>query len=102
MKIPKKTRRYCPYCKKQTEQKIKLASSGSKRGAMKYGAKERARLRGKARGFGNYGRYSKPAVTKYKRKTKTTKKAQILYTCTVCGKSKNRKKGIRISKLLQE
>jgi large subunit ribosomal protein L44e len=99
MKIPKKTKRYCPFCKKVTEQKVKQVSSGTKPGAMKRGSLKRAKLRGLNRGFGNQGRRSRPAVSKYKRKTKTTKKPQILYTCTVCNKSKNQKKGKRTSKL---
>jgi large subunit ribosomal protein L44e len=104
MKLPKLTKRYCPYCNKNTEQKIKQVSGGggSKKGTLKRGSKVRARLRGKARGIGNLGRYSKPAGSKFKKKTKTTKKATILYTCTVCGKSKNKKKGIRTSKVVFE
>ena len=102
-KIPKTTNRYCPFCKKKTEQKIKVLSSGAKRGAMRRGGISRAKLRGLGRGIGNKGKWgSKPAVTKFKRKTKTTKKQQILYTCQVCKKSKNQKKGKRISKLVQE
>ena len=72
MKIPKTTNRYCPYCKKKTEQKIKLVSTGAKRGTLTRGSKSRARKRGQSRGIGNKGKYSKPAVTKFKRKTKTT------------------------------
>ena len=103
MKIPKKTHRYCPYCKKQTDQKIKLVSSGSKRGSLKRGGIMRAKLRGKGRGIGNKGKWgSKPAVSKFKMKTKTTKKSQILYICEVCKKGKSQKKGIRVSKIIQE
>lgn len=102
MKFPKKTKRYCPYCKKQTEQKIKLVSTGAKRGALTRGSKQRARLRGRARGIGNFGRWSKPSVSKFKRKSKTTKKTNIMYTCSVCGKSKYQKKGIRAGKQTQE
>ncbi len=102
MKIPKTTKRYCPYCKKKTEQKIKSVSTGGKRGTLTRGSKSRARLRGQSRGIGNKGKYSKPAVSKFKRKTKTTKKTNLMYTCTVCGKSKYQKKGQRISKLIQE
>jgi len=102
MKIPKTTKRYCPYCKKRTEQKIKIVSTGAKRGALRRGSKDRAKLRGQNRGIGSKGKYSKPAVTKFKRKTKTTKKTNIMYTCTVCKKSKYQKKGKRASKILQE
>ena len=103
MKLPKTTRRYCPYCNKTTEQKLKQVSSGAKRSALKRGGIARAKLRGLGRGVGNHGRWgSKPAVTKFKKKTKTTKKPQILYTCKECGKSKNQKKGKRVSKLIIE
>lgn len=102
MKIPKKTNRYCPYCKKKTEQKVKIVSTGGKRGALKRGSKQRVKLRGRNRGIGNKGRWSKPAASKFKRKTKTTKKTNIMYTCSVCGKSKYQKKGIRMGKQIQE
>jgi large subunit ribosomal protein L44e len=102
MKFPKKTRRYCPYCKKTTEQKIKQVSTGAKKSSLTRGSKIRAKLRGKNRGMGNLGRYSKPPVSKFKKKTKTTKKAVLLYTCSVCSKSKPKSKGIRTSKLILE
>lgn len=104
MKIPKTTNRYCPSCKKKTEQKIKLVSSGAKRGSLKRGSKQRAALRGKARGIGNKGRWSKPAVSKFKRKTKTNKKPNVMYTCQTCKKSYYRKssRNKRTGKLLQE
>jgi ribosomal protein L44E len=65
---------------------------------MKRGTKERARLRGRARGFGNLGRYSKPAITKWKRKTKSTKKTNIAFKCLACTKTSLQKKGKRTSK----
>ena len=41
MKIPKKTKRFCPYCKKRTDQKIDLVSTGFKRGTMARGSLSR-------------------------------------------------------------
>ncbi len=102
MRLPKLTKRYCPHCNKTTDQKIKLASSGSKKNSLSRGSKIRARLRGRNRGIGNLGRYSKPAASKFKMKTKTTKKAKILYICSACGKGKDKKKGIRTGRVLQE
>lgn len=103
MKIPKTTKRFCPYCKERTEQKIKLVSTGGKRGALKRGGIVRAKLRGLGIGIGNKGKWgSKPAVSKFKRKSKTTKKTNILYTCQKCKKGKFQKKGIRAGKQLQE
>jgi ribosomal protein L44E len=105
MKLPKKTNRFCPYCKKKTDQKIKLVSTGNKRGSLKRGSKQRAALRGLGIGIGNKGKWgSKPAVSKFKRKSKTTKKTNIMYTCTECNKSKYRqgRRNKRAGKQLQE
>ena len=105
MKIPKTTKRFCPYCKKKTEQKIKIVGTGFRRGTLTSGSKSRAKLRGLGRGIGNKGKWgSKPAQSKFKRKTKTTKKTNIMYKCDVCGKSKYRasRRNKRTGKLLQE
>ncbi len=103
MKIPKQTHRFCPYCRKQTDQKVKVVSTGAKRGTLKRGGIARAKLRGRGIGIGNKGKWgSKPAVSKFKRKSKTTKKTNVMYTCKVCGKSKYQKKGTRSGKISQE
>jgi len=103
MKIPKTTNRYCPYCRKKTDQKIKLVSTGGKRGTLRRGGIARAKLRGLGIGIGNKGKWgSRKAISKFKRKSKTTKKTNIMYTCTECKKSKYQKKGIRLSKQNQE
>ena len=102
MKLPKTTKRYCPYCKKQTEQKVVLVGTGAKRGALKKGSKERAARRGRSRGLGNLGKWSKKAISKWKRKTKSSKKTNIMYTCTICKKSKYQKKGKRTNKVQLE
>jgi large subunit ribosomal protein L44e len=101
MKLPKKTRRYCPFCKEHTEQKLDLVSTGHKRGAMKYGSKERAKLRGSLPGTGNKGRYSKRAIKSRKMKTKTTTRKVIIYTCQKCKKS-TLSKSRRVSKIMFE
>ena len=100
MKIPKKTTRFCPYCNKRTEQKIDLVSTGFKRGTLSYGSLSRARARGKARGMGNWGRYSKKAIKSWKRKTKTTTRKVLIYTCKECNKSKLANHSRRVSKLI--
>ncbi|UZE93816.1 MAG: 50S ribosomal protein L44e [Candidatus Pacearchaeota archaeon] len=101
MKVPKKTKRYCKFCKKHTEHKISQAKAGHQRGALKRGSPIRAKKRGLGRGLGSHGKWppSKPAVTKWKRKTKTTKKTNFVYTCKVCGKSTIQKKGTRTSRV---
>lgn len=103
MKIPKITNRFCPHCKKKTSQKIKIIGTGGKRGTLTRGSISRAKKRGLGRGIGNKGKWgSKPAVSKFKRKAKTTKKTNIMYTCQTCGKSHYQKKGERAGKLVQE
>ncbi|MEM1535504.1 MAG: 50S ribosomal protein L44e [Candidatus Pacearchaeota archaeon] len=99
MKLPKSVRRYCKFCRKHTEQKIEQVSSARARGSLKRGSPSRAKLRGLNRGYGNLGRFSKPPITKWKRKTKSTKRTNLIFTCTVCGKSTPQKAGIRVSKL---
>ncbi len=102
MKKPKITNRFCPFCRKRGEHKIKLLSTGIKRGTLKRGSMERAKMRGAKRGTGNKGRYSKPAISKWKRKTKNTKKNVFIYTCQECKKSHQSKKGIRAGKVMLE
>ncbi|MGM5485496.1 MAG: 50S ribosomal protein L44e [Nanobdellota archaeon] len=99
MKLPKTTRRYCPFCKKHTEHKI--TSNKRKTGnSLKRGSKYRARSRGLARGKGNLGRYSKPAVTKFKQTgSKTTKKTDLRYACKECNKKHTQKSGFRATKV---
>jgi ribosomal protein L44E len=100
MKLPKKTNRYCPYCNKKTEQKISLLSTGTKRGTLKWGSLARMKKRGQNRGAGNKGRYSKKAIKSWKRKSKTTTRKVIIYTCAICKKSAHAKHSRRVSKLL--
>lgn len=100
MKRPKTTNRYCPSCKKKTKQKVKEPSKG-KASSMKKGSKVRIRLRGLWRGIGNQGRFSRMKnIAKTKRKT--TKKTNLMFTCTECKKSKYQKKGKRTSKIVIE
>ncbi|MEK6859300.1 MAG: 50S ribosomal protein L44e [Nanoarchaeota archaeon] len=102
MKLPKLTKRFCPKCNKRTEQKIEVVSTGFKRGPLAWGALSRAKLRGKNRGMGNKGKYSRKAIKSWKRKTKTTMRRVVLYTCKECKKSKISKHSRRVSKIVQE
>ena len=102
MKLPKATKRFCPYCQKRTEQKIDLVSTGFKRGTLARGSLSRAKKRGKNRGMGNLGKYSRKAIKSWKRKTKTTMRRVIIYTCKECKKSKLSKNSRRVSKIVLE
>lgn len=99
MKIPKAVKRLCVHCKKHTEHKI---TQNKKRAAssLSFGSKYRARLRGRARGVGSHGKYSRPAVTQFKRTgAKNTKKTDLRYTCNVCKKISCQPVGIRSKKV---
>lgn len=100
MKKPKKVRRYCKYCKKHTEHKVFNISSAKPRGALRRGSIIRAKKRGLGRGYGNLGKWgSKPPVSKFKRRTKSTKKTNLIYECSVCKKKTTQKKGKRTSRI---
>jgi ribosomal protein L44E len=102
MKLPKKTKRYCPYCRKKTSQKIDLVSTSHKRGTLKWGSLTRAKLRGAFPGKGNKARWgSKKAIKSWKRKIKTTTRKVLIYTCETCKKSKH-SKSRRVSKIMLE
>jgi ribosomal protein L44E len=100
MKIPKETKRFCPYCNKRTVQKIDVVSTGFKRGELKRGSITRSKSRGAMPGYGNKGRYSRKAPKNWKRKTKTTTRKVLIYKCKECGKSKIANHSRRVSKLL--
>ena len=99
MKIPKARRTYCPKCKKHTEHKVSQTKK-KQASSLTYGSKIRARRRGKARGTGNLGRYSKPAVTKFNRTgAKQSKKTDLRYECKECKKIHLQKKGKRAKRV---
>ena len=99
MKLPKTTKRFCPYCRKHTEHRIALNKRKNPR-SLTYGSKLRARRRGSARGNGNLGRYSKPAITKFKMTgKKSSKKVDLRYECKVCKKVHMQRKGFRSRRL---
>ena len=99
MKIPKKVNRYCKHCRKHTEQTVSQAKK-KERGSLKKGSIGRARKRGLGRGYGNLGRYSKPAIGGWKMTGKKgSKKTDFRYTCKECKKTHMQKKGKRAKKV---
>ena len=102
MKVPKKTIRFCPFCKERTEQKIDLVSTGGKRGALKRGSIARSKARNASPGMGNQGKRSRKAIKNWKRKTKTTMRRVLIYKCIKCKKSKHAKNSRRVSKVIIE
>ena len=98
MKRNKKTKRFCPFCKKHTEQIISVAKKRD-RGPLKHGSIARAKLRGRGTGYGNLGRWgSKPTKPKMMGK-KTSKKPDLRFKCSVCSKTTVQRKGKRARKL---
>lgn len=102
MKIPKEIKRYCKFCKKHTSHKVaeaKRKGMGSVHTQAK-GQKVRVRKRGKWRGTGNQGRYSRPAMSARKMTgKKQSKKVDLRYSCKECKKISVQKKGFRTKKL---
>ena len=99
MKLPKTVNRYCPYCKKHTPHRVTPNKKRNPR-TMTYGSKLRARRRGQARGVGNMGRYSKPAISKFKMTgKKSTKKTDLRYECSECKKMHIQRGGFRSRKI---
>jgi large subunit ribosomal protein L44e len=100
MKIRKTTNRYCPFCRKHTEQKVSIAKKKGRNAShpMSKGSKVRVRARGLRRGFGNLGRYSKPPKPKMGGK-KLSKKTDFRFTCKVCNKTHTQAKGFRAKKI---
>lgn len=101
MKIPKAIKRYCPYCKKHTDQKT-IESKRRTRGTanpLSKGSKKRIKQRGRL-GEGNQGRFSKPPLAKWRMANrKTSKKTDLRYECSVCKKMSVQKTGIRAKKM---
>ena len=103
MKFPKQVKRYCKFCKTHTNHKVSEAK-GRERGSLKHGSIQRARKRGRGRGYGNLGKWgSKPALSKFKMTgAKGSKKTNLKFTCTICNKTSVQRKGFRTKKLVFE
>ncbi|RZN69252.1 MAG: 50S ribosomal protein L44e [Candidatus Methanolliviera hydrocarbonicum] len=87
MKMPKKIKTYCPYCKKSTEHSIEKVKKGRQSG-LKWINRQKSRRQG----IGNLGKFSKVPGG-----DKPTKKVNIRYRCNECKKAHTRK-GFRVSK----
>jgi large subunit ribosomal protein L44e len=102
MKIPKTRKRLCPYCKTHTEHKVvqQKFKGLNKTHTQTRGSQVRTRKRGARAGIGNLGRFSRPAIAKWKMTgAKSSKKTDLRYTCTVCKKTHIQNSGKRSKKL---
>jgi len=101
MKLPKTKNRFCPKCKKHTEQTVLIAKSmgRSKTHPMSRGSKGRMRRRGLGRGYGNKGRLSKGAVSSWSMTgAKSSKKVDLRFKCKICGKTSVQYQGFRVKR----
>ncbi|MBI2583605.1 MAG: 50S ribosomal protein L44e [Candidatus Aenigmarchaeota archaeon] len=89
MKIPKKQRRYCIYCKKHTEHTLEEA----KRRPRRTMAQGQRRFLRKMRGYGSFPKENP------KGREKATKKVDFRYKCSECKKAHPIGKGFRIKKV---
>jgi len=88
--IPKTVKKYCPKCKTHTEQKVQQKKNRGHNQAhpLSQGSRKRLKMRGLDRGAGNKGRTSRGAPSGWKRSNqKTSKKMDLRYTCSKCGKA---------------
>jgi large subunit ribosomal protein L44e len=88
MIIPKKQKRYCPYCKKHTEHSVAEA----KRRPRKKASKSQRRFLRKLKGYGSFPRENP------KGREKPTRKLDLRYKCSVCNKQHTIGKGFRVKK----
>lgn len=88
MKFPQITKGYCATCRKHTEMKVEIAKKKS-RGALTHG--ERIFNR-KMLGYGSFPRPNP------KGREKSTRKLDLRFKCSVCGKKTMRGKGFRVKK----
>jgi large subunit ribosomal protein L44e len=87
MKFPKKLNAYCKNCRKHTEQTVELAKKKPRRTL----AQGQQRYLRKLRGYTSFPR-PQPDVEK------ETKKVDLRYKCSVCGKKYGRGEGWRAKK----
>jgi len=85
MKLPKEIRKYCPKCNKHTLHTVKIIK-GRKKGGLAFGIR-RARVYKK--GKGNRGKYSKRAISQWKRvgAKAGSKGVDVRLICKECGKA---------------
>ncbi|MFH1064281.1 MAG: 50S ribosomal protein L44e [Candidatus Woesearchaeota archaeon] len=100
MKIPKAMKRYCPKCKKHTDQKVTQSKKRTPFASRPLSIAGKKR-RGFGKGHGNLGtRGSKPAIGSFKMTgKKASKKTDLRYTCKECKKITTQRKGKRAKKV---
>jgi large subunit ribosomal protein L44e len=88
MKFPKKIRMFCPSCKKHQLHTVELSKKRKKR-ALASGERRFHRL---MRGYGSFPRPNP------KGREKSTRRVDLRFKCSVCGKKHMRGAGWRVKK----
>lgn len=88
MKFPQKINIYCPRCRKHTSHTVEVAKR-KPRGELTHGQR---RMRRKMKGYGSFPKENP------KGREKSTKKMDIRYKCSACGKKHTKGKGFRVKK----
>ena len=88
MKFPQNTMSYCPTCKKHTEAKVEIVKK-KPRGTLTHG------MRAFNRKLLGYGSFPRPNP---KGREKSTRKLDLRFKCSICGKKHVRGKGFRVKR----
>jgi large subunit ribosomal protein L44e len=83
MEIPRRFNTYCPHCNAHHEHELEKVRQGQASGMTKVQGRQRERQRS---GIGNAGKFSKVPSGE-----KPTKKTNLKYRCSECGKAHLRK-----------
>ncbi|MFD1512215.1 50S ribosomal protein L44e [Halomarina rubra] len=79
MQMPRRFNTYCPYCETHNEHEVEKVRSGRSSGMKKVNDRQRRR---RGTGIGNSGKFSKVPGG-----DKPTKKTDLVYRCSDCGKA---------------
>jgi len=89
MKMPQKVRIYCPFCKKHTLHTVEIAKRRP-RSSLSQGQR---RFKRKLKGYGSFPKENP------KGRGKPTRKVDLRFKCSECGKKHMHGKGFRVKKL---
>jgi large subunit ribosomal protein L44e len=79
MEMPRRFNTYCPHCKEHHEHEVEKARTGRTSGMTKVNGRQRDRALST---IGNSGKFSKVPAGE-----KPTKKTDLVYRCSECGKA---------------
>jgi len=89
MEVPRTQNKYCPFCRKHTSHTVRKVGVGKVKRAKAEGQR---RFKRKLRGFGSFPK-SNP-----KGRAKPTRKLDLRYKCSSCGREHTIGKGFRVKK----